>query len=141
MKKLPIQYIYMLCLGIALLTTVSCAKEPDQIPHVSMNLSLQVEQYARLWTPGGYEYITGGYNGLVVYRVDEYSFRVYDRACPHDYEKNCRVYVDESGLMLIDSACGSRYNILDGGVIDGPASSPLKAYRNRFDGIYLYITN
>lgn len=96
--------------------------------------------YYRLNTYGGYEYFTGGVNGIVVYRLDEWTFYAYDRACPYDWEeKESWLVMHPSGLMLIDSLCGSMFNILDGTVVSGPARWPLRQYHTRFDGQRLRI--
>ena len=46
-----------------------------------------------------------------------------------------------SNIMLVDSLCGSLYNILDGTVISGPAKWPLREYRTRYDGYQLRVYN
>ncbi|MBR5920714.1 MAG: hypothetical protein IKZ56_06095 [Bacteroidales bacterium] len=99
-------------------------------------------QYYRLNTYGGYEYFTGGISGIVVYRVDEWTFVAYDRSCSYDWEENGSwLKMHSSNIMLIDSLCGSLYNILDGTVISGPAKWPLREYRTRYDGYQLRVYN
>jgi Rieske Fe-S protein len=96
--------------------------------------------YADLLYPGGYMYFTGGVNGIVIYRVDYNNFVAYDRACPYDWEDNDSwLWVADDGLTLIDSACGSRYNILNGDPIDGPATLPLRYYKTIYDGMRLRV--
>ena len=98
--------------------------------------------YYRLNTYGGYEYFTGGVSGIVVYRLDEWTFMAYDRSCSFDWEDNTSwIWVHPNGIMLIDSVCGSTYNILDGNVISGPAIWPLYHYNTRYDGVRLRIFN
>ncbi|MCR4827148.1 MAG: hypothetical protein K5882_09410 [Bacteroidales bacterium] len=98
--------------------------------------------YYRLNTYGGYEYFTGGVSGIVVYRLDEWTFMAYDRSCSFDWEDNTSwIWVHPNGIMLIDSVCGSTYNILDGNVISGPAIWPLYQYNTRYDGVRLRIFN
>jgi hypothetical protein len=98
--------------------------------------------YYRLNTYGGYEYFTGGVSGIVVYRLDEWTFMAYDRSCTYDWEDNTSwIWVHPNGIMLIDSVCGSTYNILDGNVISGPAIWPLYSYKTRYDGVQLRVYN
>lgn len=96
--------------------------------------------YYRLNTYGGYEYFTGGVNGIVVYRLDEWNFMAFDRACSYDWEEHDSwLWVAPDGLRLIDSLCGSTFNILDGNVLGGPAVYPARRYATRFDGARLRI--
>lgn len=114
------------------------------IPEVDVNFSIYPNdaQYAALNHIGGYMYFTGGVAGIVIYRLDGATFLAYDRACPYDWrDQDAWICVEESGLTLIDNHCGSRFNILDGGVINGPAQFPLKSYKTRFDGYVLRVYN
>ena len=87
-------------------------------------------------------YFTGGVNGIVVYRLSTDIFCAYDRACPYDWENSAAwIVVEESGLTLTDNHCGSQFNIIDGGVIRGPAQFPLKTYKTRYDGMILKVYN
>ncbi len=109
---------------------------------VNINISMRDANYYKLNHYGGYLYLTGGVSGIIVYRLDETTFKAYDRACPYDWEKtDSWLWVEPSGLTIIDSCCGSRFNIIDGTVINGPAKLPLKYYRTSFDGMMLRIYN
>lgn len=109
---------------------------------VDIYLYLDDARYQNLLNYGGYVYLTGGVNGLVAYRLTENVFMCYDRACPYDWqEEDAWIWMEDSGLTLICTKCGSRYNILDGSVINGPAQNPLYMYRTGFDGFRLRIYN
>lgn len=96
--------------------------------------------YYRLNTYGGYEYFTGGVSGIVVYRVDEWNFVAYDRSCSYDWEESGSwIKMHPNGIMLVDSLCGSTFNILDGTPVSGPAEWPLREYRTRYDGYQLRV--
>lgn len=119
-------------------------KQRDPIPNVHVNLQLDISStlYSDLNIVGGYAYLTGGYKGLIVYRMAHDEFVAYDRACPYDYEKSeARVDVEDNGLTLIDSTCMSRFLLLDGSVVEGPAQRPLKNYQTTFNGDILHIYN
>ncbi len=91
---------------------------------------------------GGYEYYTGGVAGIVIYRLNWNTFCIYDRACPYDWQHDEGwVWVDPGGLTLTCKRCGSIFNILDGGVIDGPSPYQLKYYRYAYDGVQLRVYN
>ena len=114
------------------------------IPHRKVDFTIYPNDvmYYRLNTYGGYEYFTGGVSGIVVYRLDEWTFMAYDRSCSYDWEENTSwIWVHPNGIMLIDSLCGSTYNILDGNVIEGPAIWPLYQYKTRYDGVQLRVYN
>ncbi len=96
--------------------------------------------YYKLNTYGGYEYFTGGVNGIVVFRLDEWQFMAFDRACPYDWEEHeSWLWMHPNGIMLVDSLCGSVYNILDGTVISGPSVWPLRQYYTHYDGMTLRV--
>lgn len=120
----------------------SCDVYDNPIPRVHVDFIIYPNDamYYRLNTYGGYEYVKGGVNGIIVYRLDEWTFFAYDRACPYDYEEHDSwLYVDEDGLRMVDSLCGSTYNILDGSVLSGPSRWPARKYNCRFDGMRLRV--
>ena len=139
-RKIPV----VLFLAAALLA-ISCNNTPHPtIPYKKVDFTIYPDDvmYYRLNTYGGYEYFTGGIGGIVVYRLDEWTFLAYDRSCSYDWEENGSwIWVHPNGIMLIDSLCGSTYNILDGNVIDGPARWPLRQYQTRYDGFRLRVFN
>jgi Rieske Fe-S protein len=139
--------ILALVIGTLVLLSWSCSKDSQEynnIPNVAVNLQLDISStmYIELSTIGGYVYLTGGYKGIVVYRISPEDFVAYDRACPYNPTLPCeRITMDPSGITLTDSCCMSNFNILDGAVNKGPATQPLKRYHTQFDGQYLRIWN
>ncbi len=137
MKKILI----LICLALPLLTCCDMYNHPT-IPNASLDFVIYPNDvlYYKLNTYGGYEYFTGGVNGIIVYRLDEWTFFAYDRACSHDWwEQDSWLWVAPDGLRLVDSLCGSTYNILDGTVLTGPATYPCRKYNCRYDGARLRI--
>lgn len=137
MRKLLI----ILCLAAPLLVCCDMYNHPT-IPNAKVDFIIYPNDvmYYRLNTYGGYEYFTGGVNGIVVYRLDEWTFMAYDRACSYDWENHeSWLWVAPDGLRLVDSLCGSTFNILDGNVLGGPAIYPARRYATRFDGARLRI--
>lgn len=123
-----------------------CDKENEHKPipyvHVNINLDISSTLYSDLNIIGNHAYITGGYRGIVVYRMAQDKFVAYDRACPYDHEDpEARVDVEDNGLTLIDSTCMSRFLLIDGSVVEGPAKRSLKKYNTEFDGNNLFIYN
>ena len=132
-------------LMVALFFSGSCDKNNyTDIPDVYVNLYLDISStmYIELSTVGGWVNITGGYKGITVYRYSQYDFIAFERCCTYDVEvDSARVMVDPSGLTLTCPACGSTFLILDGSIVNGPASRPLKQYMTYFNGDDLHIYN
>ncbi|MCQ2276247.1 MAG: hypothetical protein MJZ87_04825 [Bacteroidales bacterium] len=136
MKKILIA----LCLILPLL--VCCDIYQSPIPYVKLDFTIYPNDvsYYQLNTYGGYVYVTGGVNGIIIYRLDEWTFFAYDRACPHDFEnQESWLWVAPDGLRMVDSLCGSTYNILDGSVLSGPSQYPARKYNTRYDGVRLRV--
>ena len=134
--------------GLALILSLFLMRchgyEHETIPNVRVNFTIYPDNvnYYNLNYIGGHEYFTGGVAGIIVYRIDMTTFVAYDRACPHDWEDpKAWLVVDESGLLIVDEHCGSRFNILDGSIIDGPSQFNLKCYKTSYDGRRLRIYN
>ncbi len=118
--------------------------EHDTIPTVLVDFTIYPNDitHQNLNHYGGYEYYTGGVAGILIYRLNDWSFCVYDRACPHDWQSASGwIWVDESGLTASCKSCSTMFNILDGSVISGPSRFPLKYYRYSFDGVIMRVRN
>jgi nitrite reductase/ring-hydroxylating ferredoxin subunit len=124
---------------------ISCEKPYNPIPQVYVNFYVYPNDvfYINLNYYGGHEYFTGGVNGVVVYRLGEWEFTAFDRACPYDWDdpEEPKVAVEDDGITLRCEKCKSLFNILDGGVITGPATYPLKQYYSKYDGMRLRVHN
>ena len=82
-------------------------------------------------------------NGLILYRVAQYEFTVFDKTCTYrasdDY---CAVEMDETGLIPSCPCCQSSFAIpIDGAITSGPAAIPLKQYHSLIDNYQLYLSN
>lgn len=122
----------------------SCNKDEDIIPYVTVNVYIDVNNsvYNDINTVGGYLYITGGYKGIIVYRYSFDEFVAIERACPYKPSLDCeRLSVEDNGMVVSDSCCGSRFLITDGSIVSGPAKRPAVLYKTIFDGNMLYIYN
>ena len=141
-------------LGLVLLvivflsSNISCGKEnpvDKLIPYVLVNFSFNVTgvNYNNVNIPGNWTYVTGGYRGIIIYHVIGDEYKAFERTSPVDYPNdfNCRVNVDESGIIAVDSCSGSKFILLDGSPYEGPATLSLKQYRTRLEGLYLHVFN
>ncbi|HEX7411951.1 MAG TPA: hypothetical protein VF298_07415 [Bacteroidales bacterium] len=122
---------------------VSCRKDSasSRVPYVYVNIQLYPNSIDFIPT-SGWVYVTGGNRGIIVYRMTENEFFAYDRTCPYDPENlAARVRIDPSGVIVVDTVCGSKYILTTGYPISGPSKSPLLQYRTSYDGEVLYISN
>ncbi len=138
-----------LLLGAALLFIIlssnSCEKgTASGIPYVPVNYQLTVSnpEFSPLLAVGGWLNIGGGSRGIIVYRASPDEFRAYDRHCTFQVNDNCRVTMDNTDITALDTeCCDSKFLIVDGAPIDGPANIGLHRYNTSFDGNTLLIFN
>jgi nitrite reductase/ring-hydroxylating ferredoxin subunit len=132
-------------LTITMVLAAGCKKEDKvDVPLVSVDITinLNLPEYNALLVTGGWAYITGGSEGLIVYRKSPDEFVAMDRHCTYRPEDLCKVYVDDSGVLARDTACcHSAFLLLDGSVTEGPAALGLKLYNTTFNGTTLRIFN
>ena len=144
--KRTFSIISFLLTSFLIFNSSSCDLDNDHpvpLVLVDFNIDVTTTQYINLNYIGGWEYVKGGYKGLVIYRKSLDEFVVFDRTCTYDPLDECsRIEVEESGLFMVDSCCMSRFLILDGSTTgDGPATIWLKQYRTQFDGQFLRVYN
>lgn len=134
----------MLLLGVAMFMTACRKEERGGVPLSLVDISINVNNpaYSDLAVPGGWVYLSGGSLGLIVYRSGPDSFVAMDRHCPYQPADLCRVFVDESEITALDTACcHSSFLITDGSVVQGPAALNLQRYNTSFNGTTLRIYN
>lgn len=125
----------------------ACEEDGYNFPYeyVNFQINLNDPSYFNLNAVGNYVYVYGGVQGIIIYRKSLNEFTAFDRACPYDYElSNARVFVDESGVTVIDTVCGSQFSLmLDGQVLEGPSQMPLKQYSTSYNQgtNILYVSN
>ncbi len=134
------------CLLLILFFIMGCAKDTGvpQIPVVPVNFSIDPNSttYLELNHIGGSIYLTGGYNGILVYRISLNEFMAYERADPYDFTNpDARVVVDTSLITCYCPVCKSKYILTDGTPYAGPSRYTLKQYTTTYDGGLLYIYN
>lgn len=132
---------------VSLLFIMSCKKDEerddDEIPYVPVSFTIYPNNTIDYIEINGFRYYDSqGFKGIVVYRLNKDEFRVYDRACPYDFRKDCaQIEVEASFSTAIDSCCMSRYFLMDGMPFEGPASKPLLQYQATYNGNALHIYN
>ena len=105
-------------LTIFLTIISSCKEDPDDLipyAHVDFVIDINSTFYNELSAVGGWVYVTGGYKGILIYRLSMEDFLAFERSCTYKPLDPCeRITMESSGLSMIDSCCGSRFLILDG---------------------------
>ncbi len=129
----------------ALLALGGCTRDRETaVPLVPLDIeiNLNLPAYNALAVVGGWAYITGGSEGLIVYRKSQDEFTALERHCTYQAADQCRVTVDASQVIARDTTCcHSAFLLLDGSVTQGPAVLPLKQYHTTFNGTTLHIFN
>jgi len=121
----------------------SCNKDEDveQIPYVYVNFELYPNTLDYI-ADGQWAYATGGYKGIIIYRPQHEEFLAFERACPYDpLVDEARIMVESSGIIAVDTVCGSRFLLTDGSPIEGPSGIALKQYHTSYDGYVLRVFN
>ena len=123
-----------------------CKKDsqPNEIPVVAVNIAIDPNstEFIRLNSVNGWEYLTGGYRGIIVYRSSINGFMAYERACPYDWNSTTtRLVVDSSGITTYCPSCKSKFILFDGSPYGGPSPYPMKQYQTFYNAGILYISN
>jgi hypothetical protein len=116
---------------ISFLLLINCNSVDEQMPYEYFSpftIDLNEPSFFDLNVIGGHIMVTGGVKGIVIYHESKDVFRAYERCCPFD--PGCgRVYYDENSSNVIDTCCNSEFSlILEGMVITGPSTLPLREY-------------
>ena len=126
--------------------TEGCSKQEikNEIPVVPVNFVIYPNstEYLELNGPGGSVPVTGGYRGIIIYRISMTDFVAFERACPNDWQQStARIEVETSGTTAVCPSCKSKFILLDGSVFQGVSHYPLKQYQTQYDGNQLHVYN
>lgn len=129
---------------------LSCKKKAqnnnnNNVPYVQVNITIYPNDplYFKIQTPGGWMYYNGaGVNGIIIYRKTNTDFVTLERTSTY-YPDNpaAAAKVQTDNFTCKDTISGSAWQIIDGGILNGPATFPLKFYQNSYDGNSLRIFN
>jgi nitrite reductase/ring-hydroxylating ferredoxin subunit len=139
-----ISKVLFLLLTLYFAITFSSCNKKDNVPYVPVDIFIQLNdpEFSALNSVGNYINITGGVNGIIIYRAAGEQFMAYDRTCTYRPSNNCRVSVDQSkNFAVCTECCNSSFLLIDGSVAQGPAEIPLKQYQTTFDGLIIHIFN
>lgn len=146
MLKKFLTILTLLFCSLGLLFTPACKDDNrnSNIPLVQVNFIIQINDpaFLNLQTVGGWEYISGGSRGIIIFRASQNEFKAYDRHCTFQPSSTCAIVsVDANNITATDDCCGSSFILTDGSVTKPPANFPLKQYNTTFDGTTITIKN
>jgi len=125
----------------------SCNKNKKQaMPYAPVDeyINTSLPSYSNLNIIGGWVYINGGNDGIILYRQSYETIMAYERRCTYNAFEACGFSsVDSTGLVVVCGCDGSRYSIFDGSILQGPAINPLFQYRVSYspDANQVHVTN
>lgn len=132
--------ISILLAGIMLTGFIACKKKAqvnqDNIPYQTVNITIYPNDplYFKLQAIGGWVYISGGVNGIIVYRKTTNDFVAIERTSTYyPDDADAKVKVQSDNFTLKDTISGSKWQITDGAILSGPATLPLRLYSTLYD--------
>lgn len=91
---------------------------------------------------GGWIYVNGGINGIILYRKSQQEFVALERTSSYLPDNpSARAKVMADNFTCRDTISDSRWQIFDGGVTHGPAEWALRVYGTAYDGNSVRIKN
>lgn len=133
---------------VLLVFGISCQSDmsDDPIPFVAFpdfEANLSAPEYQSLMVNGGFKEINSiGVRGVIVYREDALTYRVFERNCSYRPNEACAtVNVHSSLLFMVDPCCNSSFSFTDGSPTGGIAWRPLRRYSASLSGSMLTITD
>lgn len=130
---------------MSILVFASCSKDQEStIPSVPVNIRINLDNpsFTQLNSMGGSVSITGGNRGIIIYRKTQYEFVAVERTCSYQSADTCAYVSIDSAISTVGCrCCSSRFQLLDGSPIKGPANASLRLYQTNLVERYLYIYN
>ena len=131
--------IILLCFMFML---VACKKDDINqqlgIPYVNVDryILLNDPNSLSLNAVGGCLYVNAGSRGILVYHRAYEEYVSFDRHCTYNTSDACgKVTLDSSSNVILNCACcASKFSIIDGSVLNGPAINPLLQYQAQISG-------
>ena len=128
--KRPVSWVIFMILVIS---GVSCKKNDSKVPTVAVDeyLNLNLPSYIDLNAINNWVYYNyAGNRGIIIIRNSPTEFTALERTCTYDPNIST-AYVTgiPNDIFAVDSTCNSKFSLLDGSVVSGPANQPLLKYR------------
>jgi hypothetical protein len=128
---------------ILFVTLLSACKNEviDVMPYVQFEVTVSSGELATLGV-GSSLLKDGGYAGLIIYRMSEDEFVVFERLCTYYPNDTAAVVLDKSQVIATCPTCGSNFILTDGSKCNnGPALLALKQYQCYYSNHRLTIVN
>lgn len=146
MSKNILFIILITALNLAILLGCGKKAQPQNnnpVPYAPVALSIYPNDPLNfsIQSIGGWKYIDGGINGIILYRKSEQEFVALERTSsvlPDN--KFAKVFVQNDNFTLRDTVSKAEWRIFDGAVSKA-ASWPLRLYGTTFDGNLLRVVN
>ena len=109
------------------------------MPNVPVNIVINTDLplYQPLKATGGTAYVEGGSRGIVVYNNFDNIVALDRHSTFNSSDPNAVVIINpDNQFELIDTTSGSKFSILSGVVIEGPAEYGLRSYNTTWDGSF-----
>ncbi len=126
------------------LTFLSCGKGGEAIPNVAVSFQASITdpRLSALNVPGGSVFISGyGVAGLILYREADDTYACYDQCSTYNPQNHCAVTLDSGGFTVTDPCSGSKFSLIDGSPVKGPATRALKSYYIDVSNQEIYVSN
>jgi len=120
-----------------------CRENNSIVPLVAVDFTININEatFFELTNITGWVYVLGGSNGILIYRNNIDQFTAFDRHVPFEVDEFCQADVLEDNLTVKDECSESSWLILDGTILSGPTTQPLKQYSTSFNGSLLRVFN
>lgn len=151
--KLTVALFFLVVSGLLYLSSCGNDDIPIEVGYVNFQIYPNSTEYIQLNSVGGWAYVTANEpsRGIIIYRRSVDEFMAYERTPTYEPDSCCfiednylectRLVVDESITFAVDTCAGTKYLLLDGSVIEGPATYPMVQYNTQYDGDILYVFN
>jgi len=126
-----------------------CRKDQNPVPQVSVNFWINGidsdPQYVALTAAFNAVTVTGGYksNGILIYRLkvsnDIDDFVAYDKTCPYEVSTCVMNWSAKDQFYCTCGCCKSKYDLVDGYLVNGPAKFPPRKYSCDYSNGNLHI--
>ena len=116
----------------------SCKKSTNHpIPSIPFDITINTSlpSYNSLQGVGGWTYVTGGVQGIIVYRKSSDEFVAFDRQSPAQ-QTACKKPLTnntDNFLQLEDSCSNAKFSLFDGSPISG-SEFGLRQYQTQWNG-------
>ncbi len=130
--------VFFLFIVFSLFSQNACRKKDDVVPYVRVNFTIFLSDpdFVTLQTIGNHVFVTGGVCGIVIYRRSQDDFTAIERCCTYKPSEQCGVLHDTINILQLHCpCCHSRFSIIDGTVLSGPAERNLVLYNTSYDAI------